>query len=270
MSCFQFDYGIGVARFVHFFNYPKGVSVEGGEKWYFGTHVPQVKKLPGTVRYKTWKGLPPIPMGTPDPYDRFVRMSELVFDNLELCLKGTTRNPKLWASAPEGKPGFNEFECVILDEKPQYDMVKDVPVQQYKYIPTPPNYVGGAPEYDDEGDSFMDIYMFNYRVPTIDGEDWYLGHHVREGRRVKQMGMCHYQTWKTIKVPDEPGSSINPNRFYRITELGLPASYKTPRKPQPGEPPRGRLVFTRSPMGNVLGDWRNILIDPFNPQDLMK
>jgi hypothetical protein len=207
-------------------------------------------------------------MGTPDPYDRFVRLSELVFQNVELCLNATTRNPKLWTPAVEGKLGFNEIECVILDEDPQYNLVRAVPVQQYKYFAMQPKYIGGAPEYDDQNDVFMDIYMFNYKVPIVEGEDWYLGHHVREGRISKQMGMRHYQTWKTMKVPEESGSPLKPNRFYRITELGLPATAKN--WPKPGDPPRPRIAYATSPLGNVLNEWRNILIDPAQAQDLMK
>ncbi|MDC3343960.1 hypothetical protein OAW22_06990, partial [Pseudomonadales bacterium] len=228
-----------------------------------------VKKLSGIVRYKTWRGLPPIPMGAPDPYDRFVRMSELVFENLELCLNGTTRDNTLWTPASESVPGFNEMDCVILDEEPQYDLVRDVPVQQYKYFAIQPKYVGGHPEYDDSDDVFMDIYMFNYKVPVIDGEDWYLGHHVREGRISKQMGRNrHYQTWKTWRVPEEPNSPLEPNRFYRITELGLPAAAKN--FPKPDDPPRPRIAYAQSPLGNVLGEWRNILIDPAEVQDLLE
>jgi hypothetical protein len=195
-------------------------------------------------------------------------MTELAFENLELCLNATTRNPKLWTPAKEGTAGFNEVECVILDEEPQYNLVQDVPVQQYKYFAMQPKYTGGEPAYDDSDDVIMDIYMFNYSVPVIDGEDWYLGHHVREGRISKQMGHRHYDTWKTIRVPDEPNSPLKPNRFYRITELGLPATAQV--WPKPGDPPRARINYARSPLGNVLGEWRNIIIDPVKVQDLLK
>src|ERR1035441_464997 len=38
-------------HFVHVFHYPAGVSRADGEKWYLGTHVPAVRKLPRVRRY---------------------------------------------------------------------------------------------------------------------------------------------------------------------------------------------------------------------------
>jgi hypothetical protein len=110
-------------------------------------------------------------MWTYDPYNRFVRMSELVFQNLELCLNATIRNLKLWSPNPDERQGFNEFESVILDEEPQYDLLKDIPVQQFQSVALRPKFIGGPPEYDEEDDTFMDIYMFNYKVPVVNGED---------------------------------------------------------------------------------------------------
>lgn len=264
MSRFEFSWGSGIVRFIHFFNYPEENSLEQGEKWYFEQHVPAVKKMPGIIRYRTWPGLPAIKWGTYDPWDRFSRMSEIAFENLESCLEATTRNSGLWADKM-----FRELECAIIDEEPQYDLLKDVPVQQYKYAPLLPTFVGGPPEYDDSDDTFMDIYMFNYQVPLVEGEDWYLGHHTREGRHSKQLGNRHYQTWKILRVPEEEGSVLNPNRFYRLTELGLPEVLRSGRPP--GTPrPRSYMTFTQPPEGQVIGEWRNILIDPEQAQDLLK
>jgi len=263
MSRFEFRWGKGVVRFIHFFNYPKEMTVEAGEKWYFEKHVPVAKKLPGIVRYRTWRGLPPVRFGTYDPWDRFTRLSEIAFENLEACLNATTRNPGLWADK-----GFRELDCAIIDEEPQFDLLKDVPVQQYKYAALPPNFVGGEPHFDEVDDTFLDIYMLNYKVPVADGEDWYLGHHTREGKISKQLGNRHYQTWKTIKVPEEPGSTLKPNRFYRLTELGLPEMLRSGSPPDPNRP-RSYMTYTQSPLGQVLGEWRNILIDPDKFVDLL-
>jgi hypothetical protein len=264
MAHFEFKWGNGVVRFVHFFNYPQEISPEASEKWYFEQHVPEVKKLPGIIRYRTWRGLPSIKWYTYDPWDRFVRMSEIAFENLELCLSATMLNPAPWSDR-----GFREFECAILDEEPQYDLLRDVPVQQYKYASLLPKFAGGEPEYDISDDTFMDIYMFNYKVPLVDGEDWYLGHHTREGRHSKQLGNRHYQTWKILRVQEGKNSLLKPNRFYRLTELGLPEFLRSGWPP--GTPrPRSYMTFTQSPLGEVIGEWRNILIDPARAQDLLK
>jgi len=270
MTPFEFKYGTGIVRFVHFFSYPEGVTVEDGEKWYFGEHVPRARELPGVTRYRTWRGLPPIPMGAPDPYDRFVRMSELAFENMALARQATLEDSGtstgLW-TLTSGAQAFGEFECVFLDEEPQFDLIRDIPVQQYKYVALPLKYAGGEPRYEYSEDTIIDVYMLNYRVPVVDGEDWYLGHHVREGKLSKHVGLRHYQTWKTLEVPEGPDSPLKPNRFYRLTELGLPAAAQV--WPKEDDPPRPRMLFTVSQVGNVLGDWRNIIIDPKQAEDLL-
>jgi hypothetical protein len=268
---FSFKAGRGVVRFVHMFNYPEGISKEEGDRWYMEEHVPKVKALPGVVRYNSWEALPPIKMWTFDPYDRFTRLTELVFEDMESCLNGTIRNPELWASGTEGHPGFRELECVLLDEEPQYDLLKDIPVQQYKYINYPGRYTHGKMMDDDADDVIMDVYMFNYapKFTTEEGEDWYLGHHTREGRITKRMGHKHYQTWLALKTPEEKGSVLNPNRFYRLSELGLPPYALGKMDLKPGQKP-ALMTYTQDPRGQVVGEWRNILIDPDKVQDLLK
>lgn len=267
---FSFRCGRGVVRFVHMFNYPEGVSLEEGERWYLEEHVPLAKALPGVVRYHSWRALPPVGMWTFDPYDRFVRLTELVFTDMESCLNATVRNPDLWRSGVEGRPGFRELECALLDEEPQYDLLRDVPVQQYKYINHPGRYTAGKMLDGDDDDVIMDVYMFNYapKFTTEEGEDWYLGHHTREGRITKRLGNKHYQTWRSLKVPAVEGSPLDPNRFYRLTELGLPPYALGKADLKPGEKP-ALMIYTQDPSGQVIGEWRNILIDPDQVQDLL-
>ena len=44
-------------RFVHIFNYAEGVSKEDGEEWYLGTHVPEARRLPQLLAYRSWLGI---------------------------------------------------------------------------------------------------------------------------------------------------------------------------------------------------------------------
>jgi hypothetical protein len=265
MTPFEVRYGTGIVRFVHFFSYSEGVSVEEGEQWYFDVHVPQVKKLSGVTRYRTWRGLPPIWVPSPYPYDRFVRMSELVFENMALARQATLGDPSLWAEASERKPGFGEFACVFLEEEPQYDLIKDMPVQQCKYAALPLKFSGGEHQYEDGEDALILVYLFNYCVPAADGEDWYLGHHAREGKLTKQVGLRHYQTWRTLPVPEESGSPLKPNRFYRLTEEGLPAwAQEGPKQERP------TLLITMPQFGEVFGDLVNMAIDPRQVQNLLE
>ncbi len=85
---------------------------------------------------------------------------------------------------------------------------------------------------------------------------------------MKRISTAHYQTWKSIKMPEEKGSLLQPNRFHRITELGLPEAALA--WPEEGTPPRTRLLYTMSPFGNVLGEWRNIVIRPNQAKDLLE
>jgi len=253
---------------VHFFSYPEGVSLEDGEQWYFDEHTTQAKKLPGVTRYRTWPVLLPVAVQSPYPYDRFVRMSELVFENMSLAQQATLGNTNLWAAASPGTPGFGEFQCVFLDELPQFDLTKDTPVQQYKYGALPLKFAGGEHKYEDGEDTLILVYLFSYNVSVADGEDWYLGHHAREGKLTKQVGLRHYQTWKTLSTPEEPDSALKPNRYYRLTEEGLPAW--TREQPKEGAPPRPQLLITMPPLGNVFDDLINIVIDPRQVQDLLE
>jgi len=256
-------------RFVHLFNYPENVSMEEGEVWYKGEHVPQVKRLPGVRRYRSWKAVyPPFRIVAPDPFERFARLSELWFDSLAAAQQAIASNPALWHPALEGATGFREFEGLFLDEEPQFNLLRDVPAQQYKYITLPMMWPKGIPQIEDKPEDFIiNVYMFNYvpEVPLIDAEDWYLGHHNREGKQIPYV--VHYKTWKTLRASQEPSLPWNPNRFYRLTELGvtsleayratLDMVYET------------RVRFTPSPLGRVLGEWRNIFIKPEACEDLL-
>ena len=269
----SFTYGRGRVRFVHMFNYPENLSREACEKWYLEDHVPAVRSLPGVVSYRTWEALPPSVMWTFDPFDRFVRLSEVIFADMESCLNATVRNPGLWAIGAHDTPGFRELECMMLDEEPQYNLVKDIPVQQYKYITNPACYTRGKMVDGDIDDVVMDVYMFNYdpKFTFEEGEDWYLGHHVREGRYTKRMGHRHYMTWKPLRIPVEEGCPLQPNRFWRFTELGLPEYSMDPSvlDLEPGERP-AMMKYTQDPRGQVIGEWRNIIIDPDAAVDLLK
>ena len=63
---------------------------------------------------------------------------------------------------------------------------------------------------------------------------------------------------------------LQPNRFWRFTELGLPDYAVDPAKSglKPGEKP-ALMTYTQDPRGQVIGEWRNILIDPDKAENLM-
>ena len=266
---FKFSNGTDKVRFVFMHSYHKDVDKTLADKWFMDEKAAALAKMDGVESVRTWKALPPISMWTFDPYDRFDRMTEVVFDNLENCRKATVENPGFWSKTAAGAVGFNELECVFLNMDCQYDLLKEIPVQQYKYINHPARYTAGvvvdALPFDD---TFLDIYMFNYdkKFTYEEGEDWYLGHHVREGRHSKRMGHKHYKTWNLIHVDADESNPLQPNRFLRFTELGLPEYARNPMllagPLDGGKKKLASLIYTQDPRGQVIGEWRNILIDP--------
>ena len=264
-------------RFVHIFNYAEGVSEKDGENWYLHTHVPQVKKLPGIVRYRSWKqwetGLPFPSFGLPSPFNQFVRRTELCFADKVTGINTILENANLFASSSKGNPGFREFECMFLEEEPEYNLLQDVPPQHYKYITLQLMWPKGLPSVDPNEDIFIDTYFFQYipGIPWWVGEDWYLGHHTREGKQLP--GMRHYRTWRVIHIKDLPlDLPIKPNRWARLTELGMsPNAFRTTMIDD-----ATRVRFTPSPVGpgntviNWSQDWRNVSIKLDQYEDLLK
>ncbi len=267
--------GPGPVRFVFMHSYHKDAK-EAGEKRFLEEVVPAMRKFAGLRSIRSWKALPPIRMWTFDPYERFDRLTELLFDDMQHALAATVEQSEFWAISESGN-GFAELECVFLDEQPQYDLLKDVPVQQYKYINHPGRYTAGVVvDALDLDDTFLDIYMFNYdkKFTFEEGEDWYLGHHVREGRISKRVGHKHYKTWKPLRVATPEDCCLYPNRFWRFTELGLPEYARNPAllagPLEGGAKKLASLIYTQDPRGQVIGEWRNILIDPKDCEDLTR
>jgi len=266
-------------RFVQIFNYAEGISLDDGEKWYLDTHVPKVRNLTGVKKCISWQASEQHPRSRdPEMFKRYVRRTDLYFETLAEGLKIVQNNAILWAPSLESEPGFRESECMFLDEEPQYDFLRDVPIQQYKYMNNPLNFTGGDPEWVDDDDFLYWVYFFNYRTDIsiadskewiTEGEDWYLGHHVREGKIMKQLGKRHYKTWKTLRVPSESASPLLRDRWYRLTELGIPQGIRywgnENAVPQMTAPPAGEMV---GPGG--YGELRHIIINPELAQDLLE
>ncbi|MCL4232211.1 MAG: hypothetical protein KJ053_11560 [Dehalococcoidia bacterium] len=254
-------------RFVHLFNYACGITE--GEEWYLGTHTAAARKLPGVIGYRSWRGFDagiPYPSpGAPTPHDQFVRRSELQFADVGSAVVALKAEPGLWTPAATGECGFREFECMLLPEMPQYDLLRDAPPQHYKYMTLPLWWPSGPPEVDDSAPIFIDSYCIAYRqdISFATGEDWYLGHHTREGKQLP--GMKHYRTWRTIPVGEQLPPPLDLNRWTRLTELGMSAdAYRATMVDD-----ETRIRFTPSPFGPVIGRWLNIDIAPGAGEDLL-
>ena len=144
---------------------------------YLGEHVPRARKLPGVVGYRSWPGIDagiPYPSaGAPTPHDQFVRRSELQFEDVPSALRALHEAAALFAPSPPGIPGFREFECMLLHEEHEFDLLRDAPQQQYKYMTLPLWWPKGPPEVDDTAEIFIDSYCIAYRpgVTLAAGED---------------------------------------------------------------------------------------------------
>ncbi|MFW9952469.1 MAG: hypothetical protein ACFFKA_20305 [Candidatus Thorarchaeota archaeon] len=258
-------------RFVHIFNYSANISVVDGEKWYLNEHVPRAKKLPGVINFLSWRAIDPgIPYphpASPTPFNQFVRRSELIFKDINSWYQAIMIDPDLWIASKGGKPGFREFECMLLTEEPQFNLLRDAPPQQYKYMTLPLWWPNGRPAVDMNAEIFIDTYCIRYnsKISEDIGEDWYLGHHTREGKQLP--GLKHYKTWKTIYVSKEiENSLIKINKWYRLTELGM--SIEAFNATMVNK--ETRIRFTPSPFGNVIDGWLNIGIKLEDVEDFMK
>lgn len=88
---------------------------------------------------------------------------------------------------------------LVSSTAPEFDLLRDTPFQHLPYATLPVEWKLGrrpsVPEPTGE-DLFRYVYMFRYRdgVSFDEGEDWYLGHHTREGKQLP--GLVRYLTWR--------------------------------------------------------------------------
>lgn len=261
-------------RFIYHHNYPKDVEKENGEKWFLSEHVPAVKNLPGILRYRSWPyidvGIPYPSAGAPTPHNQFLRRTEICFAARDEGIKTILANQQLWKGAEKPEPGFRQIECMLLEEEAEFNLLRDVPYQQYKYMSLPLSWPKGRPEVDEDEELFINSYSLLYAgdIAWSQGEDWYLGHHTREGKQLS--GMRHYKTWRVVRIPGLPDDSIlKLNKWARLTELGMsPAAYKLTMVDE-----ETRVRFTPSPLSpakGVLGGWLNISIKLDQFDDFLK
>jgi hypothetical protein len=257
-----------MVRFVHHINYAEGISRDDGDAWYLNEHAPKARDLPGVTAYLSYpqqdQGIPVGP-GLPTPHDQFVRRSELQFDNIDTALNAINGNLDLWAPSAPGIPGFREVECMFLNEEFEFDLRKDVPFQQYKYMTLPMWWPKGPPVDDETKEHFIHSYSFGYKeeITLANAEDWYLGHHAREGKQLP--GIRWYKTWKTIRVPEINGSPLHPNKYYRLTELGMNRDVYMENMMNEDT----RVRFTQGPFGRVINNIMSIPIKHHIVDDLM-
>jgi len=104
-------------RWIVFFRYPKGVSLEQGDAWYRDVHAKELAQLPGLKRYGTYR--------TVTEQAEFPRVAELWFDDYAAWSKAFLPAPKLTPPPWGGTFPFVETLSMFIGENPDVDFIHD-------------------------------------------------------------------------------------------------------------------------------------------------
>ncbi len=142
----------------------------------------------------------------------------------------------------------------------EYDLRRDLPAQQHPYLTEAITWKGSPPPAEEpvDGDLWRYVYFFRYRdeVPWVDGEDWYLGHHTREGRQLP--GLRRYVTWRRRRDDRlDAATAAQLNGFARYTELCF-ESFEAWHRATHSHGPRWRMD-ERHPAG-VWTDYQQLFV----------
>lgn len=115
---------VTILRWVCVFKYPKGVSLEEGERWYLDTHAQEAREQPGLLRYVSHRRLE-----HPELADSWHRMSELWYENEDAWRRAVVDSPPRYTPPPwGGEYPFVHLVSVFVREKPDVDFLKDDPI----------------------------------------------------------------------------------------------------------------------------------------------
>ena len=113
-------------RWLFMLRFPEAIAKQAGEEWYLGTHTQEAKHMHGLRRYLSWRAEARPAAITLRMGSRWDRLTELAFAGPDAWQDGAiTRMPR-WTPPPYGEPGFLS-ETVFIREKPQYDLLREVP-----------------------------------------------------------------------------------------------------------------------------------------------
>lgn len=205
-------------RFAYFFDLADGVGEDEGERWYRDLFV-QERELPGVRRVAAYRTRSvPQPEDVRRPLSAFHRMVEVEVDD-----EATWAQEHAALLEREAKDVVGTLRGILSPVAPEYDLLRDVPPQHYPYLTQPLDWKTGrrpqVPE-PDGSDLWRYVYFFSYAdgVDLDAGEDWYVGHHTREGKQLP--GLVRYLTWRRLGPPTGAGGWVDEaRRFVRVTEL---------------------------------------------------
>lgn len=165
---------------------------------------------------------------------------------------------------------FSVLRGMLSEDDPEYDLLRDVPPQHYAHMSDPIAWKTGGPPVADEPtgqDLWRFTYFFTYRddVAYAEGEDWYIGHHTREGKQLP--GLVKYVTWRRSQTgahwPQELRTRAN--GFVRYTELCF-ETFEQWHRACYAEGPRWRMPDLH-PSG-VWTDYHGLFLGPHADVDL--
>jgi len=104
-------------RWIVFFRYPKGVTLEQGDAWYADVHAKETAKLPGVKRYVLYKAL--------SERAEYPRVAELWFDDYAAWKKAFLPVPNFTPPAWGGKGLFVDAISMFVGENPDVDFIND-------------------------------------------------------------------------------------------------------------------------------------------------
>jgi len=114
---------INILRWYRLIKYPRGVSVEDGEKWYLGVHAQEAKQQPGLLRYVSHRVLENPPIRTP-----WHRLEELWYENLIAWRAAVIDSPPKYTPPPwKSEPPFVDSVSNFIKYKPDIDFLRDNP-----------------------------------------------------------------------------------------------------------------------------------------------
>lgn len=221
--------------------------VDPAGAWLRDGLLPGLAGLPGVTRVVWWRARRvPQPEDVSRPLNAVTGMGEVFAPEATLVTRVLPMLRDLAADVSR----VTILRGVVCDEEPEYDLIRDVPAQQHPYFTLPVDWKSGrrieVPEPTGE-DLYRYVYFFAYRdeVSFDAGEDWYLGHHTREGRQLP--GLVRYLTWRRRRPAGAAEYDRDLLGLVRYTELCFEsferwydACYRHgPRWRMPEEHPKG-------------------------------
>ena len=241
-------------KYTYFFSFADGVDAADGDRWYVDEFSAREASLPGVQRLASWRiREAPQPAEVKRPLNTYHRMTE-VWCSDEAAW---TQHHAALLDSERGRH-FGELKGIIVTAAPEYDLRRDAPPQHYQHMGLPIEWsTGKRPDVAEPTgeDMWRFVYFFRYRddVTFDDGEDWYLGHHTREGKQLP--GVMRYVTWRRLGRGDlTSGAAGEARHFVRYTELCFD-SFETWYRVLYQEGPRWRMS-DKHPTG-VWTDYHN-------------